>query len=119
MIELSTDCSNMSALHRSITSYRDKSLSRPPPPRPWPGNRAVHFVAPLLLYACRKALCDSPPRPVRGGALVCQPTADTLMRAPALTRASTFTSPSTRPKMLHGDASRVSSPSEIGVRPKP
>jgi len=43
----------------------------------------------------------------------------TLIFAPALTLASVFTSPSAFAQILQGLASLVSSPCEIGVRPKP
>jgi hypothetical protein len=43
----------------------------------------------------------------------------TVTRAPAFTTASVFTSPSAFANTLHGLASRVSPPLEIGVRPKP
>ncbi len=46
-------------------------------------------------------------------------TAVTLIFVPAFTLASVFTSPSAFAQMLQGLASRVSSPLEIGVRPKP
>src|SRR5262249_61797761 len=42
-----------------------------------------------------------------------------LTFVPALTFASVFTLPTAFAKMLHGLASRVSSPRLIGVRPKP
>src|SRR5262249_56038534 len=47
------------------------------------------------------------------------PTRVTLTFVPALTFASAFTLPTALAKMLHGLASRVSSPRLIGVRPKP
>src|SRR5262249_57674326 len=47
------------------------------------------------------------------------PAALTLTLAPARTWPSVFTSPSAFAQMLQGLASRVSSPFEIGVRPKP
>ena len=43
----------------------------------------------------------------------------TLIFVPPLTLLSVFTSPSALAQTLHGLASRVSSPFEIGVRPKP
>src|SRR5262249_10385501 len=43
----------------------------------------------------------------------------TVTRVPALTTFSAFTSLSALAKTLHGLASRVSPPLEIGVRPKP
>ena len=48
-----------------------------------------------------------------------QSAAVTLIFVPAFTLASVFTSPSAFAQMLQGLASRVSSPWEIGVRPKP
>jgi len=42
-----------------------------------------------------------------------------LILVPAFTLASIFTSPSAFAQILQGLASRVSSPFEIGVRPKP
>ena len=48
-----------------------------------------------------------------------QPMALTLILVPGRTLASVFTSPSAFAQTLQGLASRVSSPFEIGVRPKP
>jgi hypothetical protein len=54
---------------------------------------------------------------VRGREL--QSIALTVTLLPALTLPKAFTSPSAVAKMLHGLASRVSSPLLIGVRPNP